>query len=137
VTKLVIGTPLLLSSMFLDNSSLNPTFNRLKTLVSAVDGVYFPLKSASKLVEQFPSLVNIELAVYSIDACVPLVDIFLGGFAKLNHLKIRFIRDSLLDDPCSLDYVIQKRREIFGIDLSDKNNVAIKISEQVLEIWLA
>jgi hypothetical protein len=133
----MIGTPLLLSPMFFDNPSLIPLFNRLKMLDSVTKNVYFPLNFASKLVQRFPSLIDIELQVFSLDICVPLVDILLGGLVNLIHLKIYYTQDTLLDDPCSRDYVIEKRRQTFGINLIDENKVTIKNNGEVLEIWLS
>ena len=136
MTSLIIGTPLL-ASTFLDNPSLTLTFSRVKTIESVTDNVYFPLKYASKLVQRFPSLVQIELRVFSFDICVAIVDIILSGLAKLSYLEFHFNRDTLLDDPCSRDYVIQKRRQTFGFDINDENSVTVKNDGQSLLIWLS
>jgi hypothetical protein len=55
------------------------------------ENIYFPLKYASKLIQRFPSLIDIQLQVLSFDTCVHLVDILLDGLVNLLHLKIYFI----------------------------------------------
>ncbi len=77
VTKLIMDTSLLFLSTIIDNPDLNLAFNWISQLEIIADGMYFPLTYASKFVQRFPSLTHVTIDVYSIDSCVPIVDIFL------------------------------------------------------------
>ncbi|CAF4602952.1 unnamed protein product, partial [Rotaria sp. Silwood2] len=93
------------------------------------ENIYFPLKHASKLIQRCPSLIDIELQVYSFDTCIHLVDILLDGFANLLHLKIYFTNDTILDNPYSRNYVIEKRRQAFPRSIFNADRVVAKITD--------
>ncbi|CAF4470688.1 unnamed protein product, partial [Rotaria sp. Silwood2] len=144
--QLRIGTQLFLSPILFDNPSFTFILSRLQGLQLLTDDVdelellieniYFPLKHASKLIQSCPSLIDIELQVYSFDTCVHLVDILLDGFVNLLHLKIYFTNDTILDNPYSRNYVIEKRRQAFPRNIFNANRVVVKINRQSLEIYL-
>lgn len=135
-----------LSLILFDNPSFISIFRRLQglqLLTENVDGlellaenIYFPLKYASKLIQRFPSLIDIELQVLSFDTCVYLVDILLDGLVNLLHLKIFFIEDTILDNLYSRNYVIEKRRQAFPFNIFNEDRVVVKINRQLLEIYL-
>ena len=121
----------------IDNPDLTLTFTNIGELVTHADLMYFSVRYASKVVQRFPSLTYLAIAVYSIDSCVPIVDILLGGLAKLHLLFVRFDHDSLLDDPCPRVYVIKKRRQSFSLKKNDEYKVFVKTEEHKLFIWTA
>jgi hypothetical protein len=127
-------TSLLFWSVVIDNPDLTLTFNRICKLTIIADHMYFALKYAFKVVQRFPSLTLVEIDVYSIDSCVPIVDIFLGGLAKLRLIAIEFFHDSLLDDLFPRDYIIEKRRQSFGLNENNEYKVAVKIEDRTLLI---
>jgi hypothetical protein len=130
-----MGTSLLFLPIIIDNPDLILTFNRINWLTTAADLMHFPLKHALKFVQRFPSLTHLTIDVYSIDSCVPIVDIFLSNLAKLRHLIVRFSHNSLLNDPCPREYVIEKRRQSFGLDKNNEYKVIVKIEDHKLLIW--
>ena len=134
--QLEIATSLFLSSTIFDNPSLIIPFGRLQSLNVSTKYVYFSIKYALKLVELFPSLVHIELRVFSLDTCLSIVDILLGNLANLIHLKIYFNKDTLVDDPCPIDYVVEKRRQAFPFHIYNKDDIFVKVDGQSLEIYL-
>jgi hypothetical protein len=99
--------------------------------------MYFPLKHALKFVQRFPSLTHLVIEVYSVDSCIPIVDILLGGLPKLHLLIVQFYHDSLLDDPCPREYIIEKRRQSFGLNKNDEYKVNVQIEDHKLLIWTA
>ena len=105
----MISRSLLLSKMFHDNPSLTATFHRIHTLKVINDKDYFPVRSARRLAQRFPSLSRVELRVYSFDSCVAIVDILLGSLAQLAFLKVHFERDTLLDDPFTRRYAVETK----------------------------
>ena len=123
--------------IIIDNPNLSLIFNRINKLKIITDHMYFPLKYATKFVQRFPSLGDIEIDVYSIDSCVPIVDVFLGGLAKLRRLIVQFSHGSLLDDPIRRDYVIEKRRRSVGLDKNDEYKVIVIIEHHKLLISLS
>jgi hypothetical protein len=137
VTELVIDSSLFFSSKVLNNSALTPVFNRLNKLYISTDYIYFPSKYASTIVQHFLSLTLIEIEVYSIDISVPVIDIFLGELIKLQLITIHFKHNSLLDNPFSRNYVIEKRRQSFHLNKSDENKIAVIVDDQQLRIRLA
>jgi len=100
------------------------------------ENIYFPLKYTSKLIQQFPSLIDIQLQVLSFDTCVHLVDILLDGLVNLLHLKIYFIEDTILDNRYLHNYVIEKRRQAFPFNEFNEHKVVVKINKDSLEIYL-
>ena len=146
MVQLRIGTQMFLSPVLFDNSSLTSIFSRLQGLQlwkENVDGlalfeenIYFPLKYASKLIQRFPSLIDIELQVFSFDTCLHVVDILLDGLVNLLHLKIYFVTDTMLDNPYPRDYIIEKRRQAFPLNILNEDGVVVKMDEQSLEVYL-
>ncbi|CAF5104099.1 unnamed protein product, partial [Rotaria sp. Silwood1] len=61
VTGIRISTQLLMLSKFIDNPSLIPGFKQIKMIKSITEKFYFPSNFALKLVQRFPSLIDIEL----------------------------------------------------------------------------
>lgn len=96
----------------------------------------FPSKYATTIVQRFQSLTFIEIEVYSIDISVPIVDILLSGLPKLCLMYIFFKHNSLLDNPFSRNYIIEKRRQSFNLKKNDENKVAVRIEDQLLSIYL-
>ncbi|CAF5098493.1 unnamed protein product, partial [Rotaria sp. Silwood1] len=136
LTELRIGAQLFLSFALFDNPSLISVFNQLQRLELIRDNIYFSLKYASKLIQHFPSLTNIELQVYSFDACVRLADILLDGLVNLLHLKIDFVEGRPFANPNLRDYVIEKRYQAFPFDNFNEDRVVVILQEQSLEIYL-
>jgi hypothetical protein len=105
-------------------------------IISSTKNVYFPSNCASKLVQHFPSLNHIELQVFSFDNCVSVIDTFLTQLENLSYIKINYDKDTLLDDPFSRNFIIEKRREIFSMCISDEQMVNVKNNGETVEIWL-
>ncbi len=98
---------------------------------------YFPSYFASKLVERFPSLNYVELQVFSFDNCVSVIDIFLSHLKNISYIKVTYSQDTLLDDPFSHDYIINKRRQAFPIDFMDEQMIVnVKNNGEEVEISL-
>jgi len=135
VVQLTISTSLFLSPSIFDNPSLAHPFCRLRSLYVTTEHVYFPLKNAFKLVERCPSLIHIELRVFSLDACLAIVDILLSDLANLIHLKIYFNKHTLLDNPCPIDYIIEKRHRTFPFHICNKDEIFIEVNGEFLEIY--
>jgi hypothetical protein len=104
-------------------------------LLKDSDG-YFLVKYAPKLVQHFPSLIQIILNVNSFDSCVKIIDILRTDLSKLVHLKVDFHRDTLLDDLFTSDYVIKKRRQRFGLNRNNEDRVSVRNDGKSLIIWL-
>jgi hypothetical protein len=136
VIELIISTRLLILSELIDNPTLISIFKKIKIIKSTTKNVYFPSNFASKFVQCFPSLTNIELQVFSFDNCVSVVDIFLNHLKNLSYIKINYYQDTLLDDPFSRDYIIEKRREIFLDHNFNEQLVNVKNNGETIEIWL-
>ncbi len=138
MSRLKIGNALIFSSILYYNSSLIPRFDRLKSLYLLSKYIGFPLKYASKIVERFPSLIHLELEIYSVDRCIPLFNTLLDGLSKLIHLRIHF-RQSLFTGELKFlnDYVIQRRRQAFPLNICNENEVSVKIHEQIMDIYLS
>jgi hypothetical protein len=117
--------------------SLISVFNRLAKveLLEDSDG-YFLVKYALKLVQGFPSLIQVIINVYSFDSCVEIIDILLTGLPKLVYVKVNFHRDTLLDDLFTSDYVIEKRRQTFGFNRNKEDRVSVRNDGKSLIIWL-
>jgi len=98
--------------------------------------VHFSIKYASKLIARFPSLIHIELRVFSLPICVSIIDILLSGLAKLCHLKIYYDQYVSYDVPCPINYVTEKRRQAFPHSFKDKDGVVVNINKQFAEIYL-
>ncbi len=102
------------------------------------ENYYFPSYYASKFVEHFPSLNHVELQVFSFDNCVSVIDIFLRHLKNIYYIKITYSQDTLLNDPFSQDYVINKRRQAFPIDIMDEQMIVdVKNNGEAVEILLS
>jgi len=111
-------------------------FKQIKLLESITKNIYFPSNFALKLVRRFSSLSDIELQVFSFDHCVFIIEIFLTQLENLSRIKIDYYQDTLLDDPFSRDYIIEKRREIFPNHELNEQMVNVKNNGERIEIWL-
>ncbi|CAF3431311.1 unnamed protein product [Rotaria sp. Silwood2] len=137
VINLIIGSRLLVLSELIDNPSLIPIFKQIKMVKSITKKIYFPSNLASKLVQRFPSLIHIELQVYSFDNCISIIEVFLSSLKNLSYLKINYNQDILLDDPFSCDYIIKKRRQIFPNNIFHEEMINVKNNGETIEIWLS
>ncbi|CAF4819539.1 unnamed protein product, partial [Rotaria sp. Silwood2] len=108
-----------------------------KMVKSITKKIYFPSNLASKLVQRFPSLIHIELQVYSFDNCISIIEVFLSSLKNLSYLKINYNQDILLDDPFSCDYIIKKRRQIFPNNIFHEEMINVKNNGETIEIWLS
>ena len=113
--NLLINTRLLFLSKLFHNPALFSIFKRIKTIELVKDRIYFSPNDAFKIVERFPSLNGIELPVFSFDYCVSVVDVFLNHLQDLSHIKIAYYQDTLLDNPFSRHYIIEKRRQTHSL----------------------
>ncbi|CAF1236523.1 unnamed protein product [Rotaria sordida] len=136
VTNLKINTPLLISSKFIDNPSLFSIFKQIKRITSITEKIYFPSKFALKLVQRFPSLTDIELIVFTFDHCVSIIEVFLCHVEHLSYLKISYSQNTLLDNPFSRHYIIEKRRQIFPNNLLDERTTYVKDNGEAIQIRL-
>ena len=129
---------MLFSPILYDNAALIPVFYRLQSLHSSTDFTSFSSNYASKLIERFPSIIHLELEVYSTDKCKPLLDHFLDGLPKLIHLRI-YLRQDELDDYeiCSTHYVYQRRRQAFPHHSGKEYEVCTKIEGKIIDIYLS
>ncbi|CAF4486362.1 unnamed protein product [Rotaria sp. Silwood2] len=134
---LIINTPLLISSKFINNSSLIPIFKQIKMITSVTEKIYFPSKLTSKLVQHFPSLSHIELQVFSFDDCISIIEIFLSRLENLSYIKISYSQDTLVDDPFSRQYLMKKRRQTFPNNILDEQMINVKNNGEAIQIWLS
>jgi hypothetical protein len=108
---IIISTQVLMLSKLIDNSSLIPLFKQIKLIKSIREKCYFLLNFVSKFIQRFPSLSHIELQVFSFDNCVSLINTFVTYVTNLGYVKINYSQNTLLIDPFSRDYIIEKRRQ--------------------------
>ena len=106
-------------------------------VTSVTEKFYFPPHFASKFVERFPSLVDIELQVFSFDHCVPIIETFLSHLKNLSYVRIDYYQDTLLDDPFSRDYIIEKRRQTFPNNILKEQMINVINDGETVEIWLS
>ena len=132
----MLDTQLLCSSKLIDSFSLISLFKQVKILLSTTKNIYFPPKLSSKIVERFPSLTDVELHVFSFDHCVPVIDEFISHLKQLSYIRIHYFKDTLLDDPFSIDYILRKRSEIFPYIHLDAETIKVKNDGEVIQIWL-
>jgi len=129
---------LIFSSILYNNPSFIPIFHRLKSLYLLTKGIYFPVKYALNLIERFSSLIHLELEIYSVDKCRPLINILLDGLPKLIHLKIHFHKNKLLcDGTCLTNHVIERRRQAFPHHIIKEDEIYVKIDGKILNIYLS
>ncbi|CAF3787618.1 unnamed protein product [Rotaria sp. Silwood1] len=119
---------------FIDNQSLFSIFKQIKILKSITENCYVPSDFSLKFVQHFPSLTDIELQVYSFDDCIYALDILLSHLKNLSYLKIYYIEVSSLDQSFSLNYIINKRRQAFGFNITDEHKITIIRNKESVEI---
>ncbi|CAF4110895.1 unnamed protein product, partial [Rotaria magnacalcarata] len=136
ITNLIINTRLLVSKL-IDDQSLISVFKKIKMIESIAQKIYFPSNFAWKFVQCFPSLSHIELQVFSFDNCVFIIDIFLTHLKNLSYIKINFYQHTLLEDPFSRDYIIDKRRQLSPTNMIDEQMIGVKRDGETVEIWLS
>lgn len=137
-----MSTSLLISLILINKPDLILIFSRIKSLRLFDNYAYFDPKftaqfvqyfpSWTKFVECFPSLKKIEIRIFSPDYCVSIIDIFLTGFAKLHLIIVEFIGDHLSSNSISRDYVIEKRRQSFGLNKNDEYKVNVTFGDDYL-----
>ncbi|CAF1140672.1 unnamed protein product [Adineta steineri] len=133
LTQLKIRPSLLLY----DDPSLTSVFHQLKSLYLLSNHCKSFLKYAFKLVEHFSSLIHLELEIYSTDLCISLLNILLDGLPKLIHLKIYFRHAQVLPQDADLtDYILQRRRKAFPLNIYNEHEVWIIMFKQLLDIYL-
>jgi len=64
-----------------------------------------------QVISDSDDIVHHESISFTRNECVPHADILLTDLVKHLHLKIYFSKDTSLDNLCSPDFVIEKRRE--------------------------
>ncbi|CAF1521455.1 unnamed protein product, partial [Adineta steineri] len=136
LTSLTILTELLIYSKFIDNSFLIPIFKQIELIETTFEDVYFSPSFSMKFVDRFPSLTHIKLQVISFNDCVSIIDPFLSHLKNLSYIKIDYFENSLLDDPFSLENIIEKRRQAFPMNIIHKQLIDVKNDGEVIEIWL-
>ncbi|CAF3938525.1 unnamed protein product [Adineta steineri] len=136
LTILTILTELLIYSKFIDNSFLIPIFKQIELIETTFEDVYFSPSFSMKFVDRFPSLTHIKLQVISFNDCVSIIDPFLSHLKNLSYIKIDYFENSLLDDPFSLENIIEKRRQAFPMNIIHKQLIDVKNDGEVIEIWL-
>ncbi|CAF1089055.1 unnamed protein product [Rotaria sordida] len=137
VIYLIINTSLLLFSKIINNLSLIPIFKQIKMIKSITKDIYFPSNFILKFVERFPSLVHIELQVFSFDICSFIIEGFLAKLEQLSYVKINYHQDTLLDDYFTREYIITKRGQVFPINNMNQQMINVKNNGQIIEIWLS
>jgi len=82
------------------------------------------------------SLEELEIIDFPLSPILPSIDIFLSHLPKLHHISIELYLDTFPYIPISCEYVIEKRRQAFGLKRNDKDNVIVKIKFNILDIWI-
>ncbi|CAF1471388.1 unnamed protein product [Rotaria sordida] len=134
IKKLIMRTSLLVLPIVIDNPHLILTFSRIEYLRLFDDYLYFKSKPGTKIVQCFPCLTKIEIRVYWLDYCIPVIDTFLAGFGKLRFMIVEFVGNDLPDVPISRNYVIEKRRQSFGLNRNDEYKVNVMLGDDDLHI---
>ncbi|CAF3308506.1 unnamed protein product, partial [Rotaria sp. Silwood2] len=134
---LKINVRLLIFSKLFDNPCLMPIFKQIKILKLITEQMYLPSNSALKFVQRFSSLTRIELKVFSFDNCISIIDIFLSHLQHLSYAKINYDQVTLLDDPFSRDYIIEKRHQQFPDTFFDETMVNVKYNGESFRICLS
>ncbi|CAF1342808.1 unnamed protein product, partial [Adineta steineri] len=129
--SLTIVIELLTYSKFIDNSFLIPVFKRIELIETTFEDVCFPASFSMKFVDRFPSLTYIKLQVISFDDCVSIIDTFLSHLKNLSYIKINYFEDSLLNDPFSLENIIEKRRQVFPTNIIHEQFISVKKMEKL------
>ncbi|CAF2765967.1 unnamed protein product [Rotaria sp. Silwood2] len=137
VINLKISSAYWILSEFIDNQFLISIFKQIKILKSIRENRYIPSNFLLKLVERFPSITNIEFEMFSFDDCISAIDILLNYLKDLSYLKIYYSQDSLLDYPFSRNYIIDKRRQAFNINIINEYKVIVSKNRESVEIRLS
>ncbi|CAF3997034.1 unnamed protein product, partial [Rotaria sp. Silwood2] len=127
----------LVLSEFIDNRSLFSIFKQIKILKAITENCYVCSNFTSKLVQRCPSLTDIELQVFSLDDCICAIDILLSHLKNLSYLKIYYIQVSLLDHPFSRNYIVDKRRQAFGLNSINEHKITVSRNGESVEIRLS
>ena len=106
-------------------------------VTSITEKFYFPSDFVLKFVDRFPSLFDIELQVFSFDHCVSIINTFLSHLKNLSYIKIDYYQDTLLDDPFSRDYIIEKRRQTFPNNILNEQMINVINDGESIKIWLS
>ncbi|CAF1311754.1 unnamed protein product [Rotaria sp. Silwood1] len=136
VINLKISASYWILSEFINNPFLISIFKKIKVLISIRENRYIPSNFLLKLVERFPSITNIEFEMFSFDDCISAIDILLNYLKDLCYLKIYYSQDSVLDHPFSRNYIIDKRRQAFNINIINQYNVIVSKNRESVEIRL-
>ena len=136
VKQVRIQTSLFFSSLFIDDKDLAQIFSRIEKLRLFVDQLSFPSNYALKIVKHLLSLEELEIIDFSLSPILPSIDIFLSHLPKLHHIFIELYLGTFPYIPISCEYVIEKRRQAFGLKRNDKDNVIVKIKFNILDIWI-
>ncbi|CAF4849775.1 unnamed protein product [Rotaria sp. Silwood1] len=75
--------------------------------------------------------------LFSFDNCVSTIDIFVRHLQHLSYAKINYNQITLLDDPFSPDYIIEKLYQLFPHTIFDETMVNVTNNGDVVEIWLS
>ncbi|CAF1472956.1 unnamed protein product, partial [Rotaria sp. Silwood1] len=85
----------------------------------------------------FPCLTKIEIRVLGLNNyCIPVIDTFLAGFRKLRFMIVEIVHNGLPDVPISRNYIIEKRRQSFGLNRNDEYKVNVILGDDDLRIWI-
>jgi hypothetical protein len=63
--------------------------------------------------------------------------VFISHLKQLSYIKIHYFRDTLLDDPFSIGYILKKRSEIFPDVHLNAEVIKVKNDGEVIQIWLS
>ncbi|CAF3122637.1 unnamed protein product [Rotaria socialis] len=138
VIQLKISHSLIFSSMLYHNSSLIPFFTQLQSLYLQSEYGRFPLKYASKLVQRFPSIIHLELEVYSIGLLKSFLSILLDGLPRLAHLKIHFYQSSLIaKGRHSINDILERWCHLRSSIAETHDTFTIRIIGQLMNIYLS
>ncbi|CAF3967219.1 unnamed protein product [Rotaria magnacalcarata] len=138
VIQLRICHSLILSSILYHNSSLTPFFNQLQSLYLQSEYGRFPLKYASKLVQRFPSIIHLELEVFSIGLLKSFLNILLDGLPRLAHLKIHFYQNNLIaKGRHSINDILERWCHLRSSIAETHDTFTIRITGQLMNIYLS
>ncbi|CAF1254183.1 unnamed protein product [Adineta steineri] len=63
-------------------------------------------------------------------------NITMNHLKNLSYIKIDYFENSPLDDPFSLENIIEKRRQAFPMNIIHEQLINVKNDGEVIEIWL-
>ncbi|CAF2924708.1 unnamed protein product, partial [Rotaria sp. Silwood2] len=81
----------------------------------------------------------ISMERYSIHSknCVSIIDIFLNHLKHLSYVKMNYDEILLINDPISRDYIIEKRRQTFPMNIFNQQLIDVENNGKAMEIWLS